>query len=401
MPKFAYAAETADGVEQTGVEVAGTLDEARLKLAARELRVTSLAAKRSFNVELTRTRVKRDDLMNLSRQLAAFLRAGIPILDAIAVLGTESDSAAVRRVMSQIGADLRAGSTFSEAVERFPRDFPPFYRGILRSAELTGRLDTVLDQLSLYLERDLEARRKVKGALVYPAVVAATSVVTVLILAVFVLPKFKDFFSSLDAQLPLPTRMLLAMTAFLGSWWWVVAAGLVALAGTYLVGVRTAGGRRLRDGLLLRVPAVGPTIRFAVVERFTRLLASLMAAGVPLPEAMTVATGSLRNLVFELPLRHARAQMIEGAGLAGPIAATGLFPGVMTQMIRVGEETGTLDTQLEVAAAYYERELDYKIKKLTTLIEPAVVLLMGLIVGFVAVALVSAMYGIFRTVNLT
>ena len=240
-----------------------------------------------------------------------------------------------------------------------------------------------------------------KGALVYPAVVAATSVVTVLILAVFVLPKFKDFFSSLDAQLPLPTRMLLAMTAFLGSWWWVVAAGLVALAGTYLVGVRTAGGRRLRDGLLLRVPAVGPTIRFAVVERFTRLLASMMAAGVPLPEAMTVATGSLRNLVFERPLRHARAQMIEGAGLAGPIAATGLFPGVMTQMIRVGEETGTLDTQLEVAAAYYERELDYKIKKLTTLIEPAVVLMMGLIVGFVAVALVSAMYGIFRTVDLS
>ena len=139
MPKFAYAAETADGVEQTGVEVAGTLDEARLKLAARELRVTSLAAKRSFNVELTRTRVKRDDLMNLSRQLAAFLRAGIPILDAIAVLGTESDSAAVRRVMSQIGADLRAGSTFSEAVERFPRDFPPFYLGILRSAEQIGR----------------------------------------------------------------------------------------------------------------------------------------------------------------------------------------------------------------------------------------------------------------------
>jgi type IV pilus assembly protein PilC len=401
MPKFAYTAQTADGVVERGVEDAGTLDEAQLKLAARELRVTSLAAKRSLNVELTRTRVKRDDLMNLSRQLAAFLRAGIPILDAIAVLGTESDSAAVRRVMSQIGADLRAGSTFSEAVERFPRDFPPFYLGILRSAELTGRLDTVLDQLSLYLERDLEARRKVKGALVYPAVVAATSVVTVLILAVFVLPKFKDFFSSLDAQLPLPTRMLLAMTAFLGSWWWVVAAGLVALAGTYLVGVRTAGGRRLRDGLLLRVPAVGPTIRFAVVERFTRLLASLMAAGVPLPEAMTVATGSLRNLVFELPLRHARAQMIEGAGLAGPIAATGLFPGVMTQMIRVGEETGTLDTQLEVAAAYYERELDYKIKKLTTLIEPAVVLLMGLIVGFVAVALVSAMYGIFRTVNLT
>jgi type IV pilus assembly protein PilC len=361
---------------------------------------TDLAVKKGFNVDLTKKRIKRDDLMNLSRQLGTFMRAGIPILDAIGIIGEESDKVAVRRVMSGISSDLRAGSTFSEAVDRFPNDFPAFYRGILASAELTGRLDSVLDQLSLYLERDLEARRKVKSALIYPSIVATMAVGTVIILAVFVLPKFKDFFSSLDAKLPLPTRLLLAATAFLEGWWWAIVAGLVVSVAGYVLGIRTTVGRRLRDVLVLKLPVLGVTIRFAVIERFTRLLASMIPAGVTLPEAMMVATASLRNLVFEQALQQARLQIIDGAGLAGPVSATGLFPRVLTQMIRVGEETGTLDIQLEVAAAYYERELDYKIKKLTMMIEPVVVLFIGLIVGFVAVALVSAMYGIFRTAHI-
>jgi len=401
MPKFAYVAEGPNGVVRKGVQSADTPSDARMALLQRELRVTDLGVKKSWlNLELTTKRVRRADLMHLSRQLAAFMRAGIPILDAIAVLGEESDKAAVRRVMAEIGSDLRAGTTLSEAVDRHPEDFPPFYRGILRSAELTGRLDTVLDQLSVYLERDLDARRKVKSALIYPAIVAATSLGTVIILTAFVLPKFEDFFASLEADLPLPTRMLLATTGFLGRAWWVLAGVAVLVVVVYLWGVRTRSGHRLRDAFLLKVPVLGETIRFAIIERFTRLLASMVNAGVPLPDAMFVATESLRNVVFEAALHKARLQMMEGAGLAGPIAETRRFPGVAIQMIRVGENTGTLDTQLDVAATYYERELDYKIKKLTTVIEPAVVLFMGLVVGFVAIALVSAMYGIFRTASI-
>lgn len=401
MPKFAYVAEGPNGTVLKGVQSADSLNEARMALVERELRVTDLGLKKSaVKLELTEKRLKRSDLMHLSRQLAAFMRAGIPILDAIAVLGDESDKLAVRRVMTEMGADLRAGSTLSEAVDRHPDDFPAFYRGILRSAELTGRLDTVLDQLSVYLERDLEARRKMKGALIYPAIVAATSVFTVFILTAFVLPKFEVFFSSLDAQLPLPTRILLAVTGFLGKFWYVIVASAVLLVLAYLAGVRTATGHRMRDAFLLTVPILGVTIRYAIVERFTRLLASMVSAGVPLPDAMFVATDSLRNVVFEQSLHKARLQMIEGAGLAAPIAATRLFPGVAIQMIRVGENTGTLDTQLDVAATYYERELDYKIKKLTTVIEPVVVLVMGCVVGFVAIALVKAMYDIFAVAHI-
>jgi len=352
-----------------------------------------------FNIELTKKKIKRTDLANLSRQLSAFLRAGIPLLDAISVLAEESDKPAVRQVMRDIGAALRSGSSFSDAVDRFPKDFPSFYRGILRSAELTGRLDTVLDQLYGYLERDLEARRKIKGAMIYPAVIAVMAIVAVAVLSIFVLPKFVVFFDDLGTELPLPTRILLSGSSFVSTWWWALLGGLAAVVVGYLLAIRARPVRRARDRMLLKAPVLGSTIRFAVVERFTRLLGSMVAAGVPLPEAMAVATGSLRNLVFEQGLIRARRQLLDGAGLAGPVFATGLFPGVANQMIRVGEETGTLDTQLEVAASYYERELDYKIKKLTTLIEPIVMTVMGLVVGFVAVALVSAMYGGFSGVQ--
>jgi type IV pilus assembly protein PilC len=195
--------------------------------------------------------------------------------------------------------------------------------------------------------------------------------------------------------------MLLGLTAFLGNWWWLILAGLVTLVGGVALSFRSLAGRRLRDRVLLKVPALGETIRYALIERYTRLLSAMVNAGVALPEAMTIAGESVRNVVFTEKLDAARREMLNGGGLAAPMARTGLFPGVAAQMMRVGEDTGTLDHQLEVTASYYERELDYKIKKFTTIFEPAVIVVMGAVVGFVAIALVSAMYGIFRQVHVS
>jgi type IV pilus assembly protein PilC len=225
------------------------------------------------------------------------------------------------------------------------------------------------------------------------------SVITIVVLATFVLPKFKVFFKSLDAKLPLPTRMLLAVTDFLTNWWWTLALGGAALILIVFSALQTESGRYTRDKLLLATPVVGETIQYALVERFCRILASMVTAGVSLPEALRVATDSLRNRVYMRSLDSVNESMLEGQGIAGPLARTALFPATAVQMLRVGEETGTLDNQLEVTAQYYETELDYKIKKLTALFEPAVIVVMGLIVGFVAVALVSAMYGVFNQVK--
>jgi type IV pilus assembly protein PilC len=271
---------------------------------------------------------------------------------------------------------------------------------MLKAAELTGRLDSVLDQLSRYIERDLEARRKIRAAMTYPALIGVMSLVTVGILSVFVLPRFKTFFESFHAKLPLATRMVLATGNFVGTWWWVIAIVVVTLVLGLLGLLRTAAGRTGLDKALLKVPVVADVVRYAIVERFCRILASMVNAGVPLPDAMVVVTESARNKVYERALVKVRDAMLEGEGLATPITRTNLFPAAVTQMVRVGENTGTLDIQLETAAAFYEQELDYKIKKLTTLFEPAMIIFMGLVVGFVAIALVSAMYGIFRQVKI-
>jgi type IV pilus assembly protein PilC len=302
-------------------------------------------------------------------------------------------------MMSDVEEGLRRGDRLSDCLDHHPRIFPEFYRGILRSAELTGQLDLVLDQLARYLERDLEARRKIKSALVYPSMIVLMAIATVAVLAGFVLPRFKVFFANMNATLPLPTRMLLAFTDFIAQWWWALGSGLAVLVVGCLVAVRTPVGRYVRDYLVLRAPVIGTTVEYALVERFCRILSSMSGAGVPLPEALRVATDSLRNVVFMRALAHVAEAMIEGEGLAGPIAATGLFPRTAARMMRVGEETGTFEVQLEVTARYYEGELDYKLKKLTALFEPVVIVVMGLVVGFVAVALVSAMYGIFEQVR--
>lgn len=401
MPRYRYEAVTLDGDRVSGRIRAATLADAELELERHGVAITAITAGRTLaSVELGAARIPPTELMHLSRQLAAFVRAGIPITEAMSDLSEGSENKAVRAALDRISEDLRSGMTLSDAFAARPRDFPPFYIGILRSAELTGNLSDVLDQLAVYIERDLEARRKIRTAMMYPAIVAIMAVLTSVILAFFVLPKFEVFFSSLDAQLPLPTRMLLAVNAFVQKWMWLIVGAMVASVGGFVVGVRTRAGRRLRDRAMLRIPVVGPTIRSSVTERFTRVLASMVHGGIPLPVAMDVASSSLHNLAFEEPLAVARAQMLDGAGLAGPIAETEMFPHMAVQMMRVGEQTGTLDRQLDMAAGFYGREMDHQVKKLSALVEPAIILVMGGLVGFVAIALVSAMYGIFRATPL-
>jgi type IV pilus assembly protein PilC len=400
MARYAFVGVAADGQRVSGVEQGADAEAAELALLGRGLRDIRLTEKRSLlQMEITATRVKREEVMHLSRQLAAFVRAGLPLIEAVRALGEEARNPTLRRMMAEVETGLRRGERLSDCLDRHPKIFPEYYRGIVRSAELTGQLDTVLDQLAKYLERDLEARRKIKAATIYPAVIAVMALATVVVLAVFTLPRFRTFFASLDAKLPLTTRMLLAVTDFLTEWWWAVLAGVAVVALAVFVTLRTTGGRHAFDRLALRMPVIGEAVRFTLIERFCRILASMAGAGVSLPEALRVATESLRNTVFTRALAQVSEAMLEGEGLARPLSRTGIFPPTAARMIRVGEETGTLDDQLEVTARYYEGELDYKIKKVTALFEPAIIIIMGSIVGFVAVALVSAMYGIFSQVQ--
>jgi type IV pilus assembly protein PilC len=401
MPTYRYTALDPTGAKRTGVIEGTSAVAVRNLLLSQQLQVEKLhERKRWTQIEITREKIKPADVMNFSRQLGAFLRAGIPILEALDALEEDCDNKLLRKTLVDVSDALRAGSSFSDAIAAHGDVFPSYYVGILRSAELTGNLDVVLDQLATYIERDLETQRAIKSALTYPAVIAVMALFTVLVLVAYVLPKFETFFESFDARLPLATRMLLGIADFFGNYWWavVVGAAIVLLAG--FLSFRGERGKVHRDRLALKVPVVGDVVRYGVVERFCRILAAMLRAGVPVPESMDAASEATNNRIYQRALAKAREEMMRGEGLARPITETRLFPGAAGQMIKVGEQSGTLDDQLEIAADFYEGELKHKLKRLTSLFEPAVIVVMGLIVGFVAIALVSAMYGIFNQVNL-
>ena len=398
MPKYRYTATDAAGAQVTGVIDGTTPTAAGLALMERDLDVSALSEHRGvMQFEITKKKVPRKDLMQFSRQLAVFLRSGIPVIDALEVIQEELPKKSLfREVMEDMIEGLRAGSTLTAVVRAHPEAFPNFYIGVIEAAELTGHLDTALEEVANYVDRDLEARRKIQSALFYPLVVLMMSIATVLVLTIFVLPRFEKFFRDLHAKLPLPTRMLLSITSFMTTFWIPIVLVLF-LAGLILgFGPRTPKGKAIRDRIVLKMPVLGELVRGSIVERFCRTLSSMVRSGVPLPDALVVAADGTNNAIYHDGLIKVRDSMLRGEGLARPLASTGLFPGAAKQMIRVGEETGTLDAQLSTAAEYYGRDLDFKITRFTNLFEPAVILFMGLVVGFVAIALVSAMYGIFN-----
>lgn len=356
--------------------------------------------KRLLSLEITPKKVKRRHLMHFSRQMAVFVRAGVPLLDALEAITEEMDDKVFLRALDDMMERLRAGQTFASAAQAHPEAFPEVYASILETAEYTGHLDDSLDRIAIYIERDLEARRKVKEALFYPTVVFGLSIVVVSILTVWVIPKFEVFFKSFNAKLPLATRMLLGVAHFFSNWWFVLLGAVVLIAIAIYGILKTEQGHAKLDALVLKMPVLGDLIHHAILERFCRILSAMVMSGVPLPEALVVTTAATNNAVFKQGLAKAREGMMRGEGLAGPMSDSNLFPASARQMFRVGESTGTLDNQLEVAASYFDRELDYKLKRFTSLFEPAVILIAGLVVGFVAIALISAMYGIYRQVHI-
>lgn len=394
-----------DATSEQGTKVRGTLEASSAKVAMASLvdqgfDVASLREKKSvLQFEITRKKLDQADLLHFCRQLAAFMRAGIPLVEALDVISEETDEKALLQVLASVREGIISGDTFSKALIPFATMFPPFFIDMIRGAELSGNLDDVLDEMAIYIKREMSSRKKIKSALTYPLIVLVMAIGTVTVLAVYVLPRFKTFFESFHATLPLPTRMLLAITSFIGNWWWGIVAVTFGIGALMLIVNRTVRGRRLRDRSVLKMPVVGALIRYGIIERFCRLLATMMKAGVPLPEAMAVLATGTKNAVFQEGLAVVREAMLRGDGLARPMAASRLFPSAVVQMIRVGENTGTLDTQLGVASDYYGEELEYKIEQFTSLFEPAVIVVMGLAVGFVAVAMISAMYGIYRQVQ--
>lgn len=399
--RFRYEAETLDGKSVRGTIEAASVGAARNELAVQGMRVIDLRERKGMQTEITREKVPLVEVMHFSRQMATFLRAGVPITESLDTLRRDAKNKKFAAVLGDVLEAVSTGSTISDAIAVHRTVFPSYYLALLRAGELTGRMDESFDQLHTYIKRDLELTRAIRKALIYPAILLVVALAVSLLIVLFVIPKFADFFKDFDAELPLPTRMLMAVADFVGSplgFATFVILGVVILVS--ILWFQTPKGHRALQGFLLRVPLLGTVLTYAATERFCRVLGSLLEAGVALPDALPTASDCTNNLVFKERLAEASDRVLAGEGFSEPLRSTELFPATVVQMVRVGERTGELSEQLEGAATFFQDELDYSVDKLTQWFEPAVIVFIGVVVGFVALAMVSAMYGIYNQVQL-
>ena len=398
MPSYAYRAYTEGGKRREGrIEAAGT-SAAEHSLWLEGLKIVQLSPappkKTMADYFPSLFHISGLDIILFTRQLATFVGAGLPMTRALETIAEETASPLFKRVILAVLEDLERGQNLSDALVKHPKVFGSLYIDLVRVAELTGNLELTLKELAGYLRRDLNTVRRVRSAMIYPAVILVVATGVVIILVFFALPAFTKIFAEFRVELPLSTRILIGIVDFTRRWGLEIGAGVLVIIGAIAVALRTKRGVYTRDQLSIKAPIVGPIVLSAVLNRFARTLAMVLKAGVPLGQTFEAVIASTGNKVFQRGLTTVKEQMTSGEGFAGPLIRTKLFPPMLTQMVRVGEETGTLDTYLEQAADFYEEELEFRIRAMTSLIEPVMTVAVGIVVGFIAISLISAMYGL-------
>ncbi len=343
--------------------------------------------------------MKRVELVLFSRMMATFIRAGIPILDGIEVVRQQAVSTLFRRTLDDVAIQLRNGEQLSTALTSHPRVFSRLYVDMIVAAEATGELDAILDQLARYLERAEATSRRLRQAMLYPAIVMCMAGVVIAILTTVVLPSFVALFADFDAELPLPTQIMMAIGSFGGSYG-AQTVGVVLGLIVFLALVRdTRIVRRIRQRVILHLPVVGGIVKLGIETRFARTLGILLRAGVPIARAFDIATTGTGNGNYVRRLAPVRERLLSGDGITEPLKSSGLFGSLLIQMVKVGEETGTLDRYLDQAAEFMDDDLDYRTKQMVTIIEPMLILGVALVVGFVALSVVTPMYGILNEIK--
>jgi type IV pilus assembly protein PilC len=396
MQVYRYKALAGDGTFVEGVMQAAHSEDVRAALLARDLRVSTVSASgRTWKdfVKLEK-KVKAREVILFCRQLASFVSVGVPVTTAMRTFAEEAPSKQLREAYIGVVTDLERGVRLSDAFASQPTVFPSIVVDMVRSAEETGQLDKVLRQAARHLEREAAARQRIRAAMTYPAVIAMLAIVITIGMVAFVLPKFRDLYDSLNVPLPGILKGVLSLSGFLTDHELVLLAALLVVIAGLALFLRREGGRIWLDSVLLRVPLIAPLIRTSTTERFCRTLGNMLEAGVPMSQTYSVVVTNVRNRVFRRALARVGTSLAAGEGLSSPLASTHVFSPAVIQLIRVGEETGTLDDNLIEAANMHEEELDYRIKRLTGMLEPGLIVFVGLLVGFVAVTMVTSIYSL-------
>ncbi len=333
-------------------------------------------------------RIKARDIALFTRQLATMMKAGVPLLQAFDIVGRGNANPAVARLLSDIRADVETGTSLSAAFRKFPAQFSDLYCNLVEAGEAAGILESILERLATYMEKTEGIKSKLRSALMYPVAVVLVAVIVVAVIMVFVIPSFKEIFSSFGADLPAPTRFVIGLSETLVSAGWLILAVLVAAGyGGLQAWRRSAALQRLMDRLLLRVPVFGALVQKAVVARWTRTLATLFAAGVPLVEALDSVRGAAGNSVYRLATETLQKEVSSGTSLTTAMSQSRVFPVMVLQMCAIGEESGALDHMLGKAADFYEAEVDDTVAGLSSLLEPIIIVFLGSVVGGIVVSM--------------
>jgi len=343
--------------------------------------------------------VKTRDIVVMTRQFATMINAGLPLVQALDILAQQTENKVLADVTRQVVYDVESGMTLADALRKHPKAFSDLYVNMVAAGEAGGILDTILVRLAQFLEKNDAIVRKVKGAMIYPAVIVSVAVIAVAVLLIFVIPTFQNMFASVNLELPLPTRIVIGMSSLLKNYWWAI----IGVMGATVFGInryyQTPPGRLQIDTLLLKLPVLGDVIRKSAVSRFTRTLGTLISSGVSILDGLEITARTAGNMVIHNAVMESRASIAGGETISAPLAKSKVFPPMVISMIAVGEQTGGLDEMLSKIADFYDDEVDAAVSALLALMEPIMIVVLGVIVGGMVVAMYLPIFDMVNAVQ--
>jgi type IV pilus assembly protein PilC len=404
MPTFRYSAIDQNGRPYGGSLEAESMEAVRNRLTELRYYVVSLepvvASSKASDFLKSFSRAKPKELVVFSRQFATMIDAGLSVLKCLDILQRQTKDPVLREALGTVRHDVNSGASLTDAMGKHPRVFSKLYVNMVRSAEAGGILDQVLDRLATFLEKEQDLKQKVRSAMMYPTIVFIFACIVMTVMMVFVLPRFKQIFDDMGIQkLPLPTAIMMGMSMAISHYWYLVLTAIAAvIVAVWLYG-RTETGAMHIDSLRLRVPIFGEITIKVAISRFSRTFGTLIASGVPVLRALEITTDTAGNLAIAQIIDRARVSVKDGERISDPLQNSPLFPVMVSQMIAVGEETGRLDQMLVKIADFYDAEVDATLKGMASLIEPFMIVGLGVMVGFIAISVISPIYGLMGNVK--
>ncbi|MCK9262407.1 MAG: type II secretion system F family protein [Desulfomonilia bacterium] len=386
MPVFVWEGKLANGTIKKGEIEADSKASVQLLLKRQKVLPTKIKTKPK-QIVLFEQKIKTKEIVIFTRQFATMINAGLPLVQCLDILSSQQANPTFKKVLTQIKTDVEGGSTFADALGKHPKVFDGLYVNLVAAGEIGGVLDTVLIRLAVYMEKAEALKAKVKSAMTYPIIVLCVAFGVVAVLMIFVIPTFKDMFEQFGSALPGPTQLVVDMSHFFRSYWWAMFGSIII----FIIAFKWAGkqekGRYYIDNALLKLPIFGPLIKKVAVAKFTRTLGTMISSGVPIMDGLDITSRTAGNVIIEKAIRAVRSAISEGQSMAEPLAQAGIFPGMVVQMISVGEATGAMDQMLSKIADFYDEEVDAAVDALTSSLEPMLMVFLGGIIGFVVVAM--------------